>query len=164
MFDYAAAVDVYVETTVWSFALSDDAPDYRADTLRFLGRCRSPASGIVPVISAIVIEEIRRASEPKRSALLELIHAVAPALVPVSGVAEALAGAFVAGRAVPPSKPDDARHVAVAFAERIPVLISWNFKHIASLRRADRFNAIAVLEGFANPVRICSPAELQYDE
>jgi hypothetical protein len=27
---------IYVETSAWSFALADDAPDYRADTEEFL--------------------------------------------------------------------------------------------------------------------------------
>ena len=154
-------MDVYVETTVWSFAFADDAPDYRADTLRFFERCRSGA--IRPVISAIVLQEIARAHPERRKLLEDLIREIGPVLVPVSSRALALAAAFVSTQSVPPSKPDDARHVAVAFSEAIPLLVSWNFKHIANLRRADRFNAVAVIEGFSHTLRIASPAEVLYD-
>ena len=74
-----------------------------------------------------------------------------------------MVAAFVSSKAIPPSKPDDARHVAIAFAESIPILVSWNFKHITNLRRADRFNAIAVIEGFAHTLRIASPSEVRYE-
>jgi hypothetical protein len=154
-------MDVYVETTVWSFAFADDAPDYRADTLRFFDRCR--AGHVRPVVSAVVLEEIARTPGERRGGLESLIREISPELAPLSPRALALADAFVANKAVPPSKPDDARHVAVAFAEGVPVLVSWNFKHITNLRRADRFNAIAVMEGFAHTLRIASPSELLYE-
>jgi predicted nucleic acid-binding protein len=153
-------MEVYVETTVWSFAFADDAPDYRSETLRFFDRCREGA--IRPVISSIVLREIGRARPERRGLLERLVREIRPVLVPVSERAVALAEAFVASQAVPPSKPDDARHVAVAFAESVPVLVSWNFKHITNLRRADRFNAVAVMEGFAHTLRIASPAEVIY--
>lgn len=154
-------MEVYVETTVWSFVFAEDSPDYRADTLRFFDRCRG--GQIRPVISAIVLREIAKTPGARRDRLEAPIHELSPALVPVSDRALALADAFVNSGAVPPSKPDDARHVAAAFAEAIPVLVSWNFKHIANIRRADRFNAVAVIQGFSHTLRIASPAEVLYE-
>ena len=92
-----------------------------------------------------------------------LVREIRPAVLPVTPRALALAAAFVSTGAAPPSKPEDARHVAVAFAEAVPALVSWNFKHITNLRRADRFNAIAVIEGFAHTLRIASPSEVLYE-
>jgi hypothetical protein len=46
----------------------------------------------------------------------------------------------------------------------LDVLVSWNFRHISNVRRADRFNALAVLDGFLKPLRIVSPAEVLYDD
>jgi hypothetical protein len=154
-------VRVYVETTVWSFAFAEDVPDYAADTRKFFDRCRSRA--VVPIASALVLTELRRADPPTRDQLLALVREIGPEIVQGSDAASRLAAAFLRHGAVPPSKPDDAMHVAIAFGADVDVLVSWNFKHIASVRRAERFNAIALLEGFGKPLRIVSPLELLDD-
>ena len=66
---------------------------------------------------------------------------------------------------MPPSKPQDARHVAIAMVHSLDVLVSWNFRHIVNLRREERFNAVALLEGYHHHLSIVSPKELiYYDE
>jgi len=154
-------ISVYVETSVWSFAFAEDVPNYRQDTLAFFECCRRRV--IEPVISPVVLAEIGKAPHPLGRRLADLLREIAPTVVGVSDEAERLAGAFLRESVVPRTKPEDARHVAVAFCEGLDVLVSWNFRHIASVRRADRFNAVAVLEGFYKPLRIVSPPEVTYD-
>lgn len=153
---------VYVETSVWSFVFADDVPDYRRDTLAFFDRCR--AGRIEPVISVVVLQELARADSPLSGQLMALVREIQPTLYDVSPEMIRLAEAFVRHGVVPPSKPEDASHVAAAFVQGLDVLVSWNFKHIASVRRAERFNAIAVLEGFVKPLHIVTPAEVLDDE
>lgn len=153
---------VYVETSVWSFAFADDAPDYRIDTLRFFDRCRQ--GKLAPFVSTVVVEELQRARPPLRDQLNELLAEIHPVVLGRPPDVDRLAAAFVRERAVPANKPEDARHVGVAFVHGLDVLVSWNFRHIASVRRADRFNAVAILEGFYKPLRIVSPAEVVYDD
>jgi len=152
---------IYVETSVWSFAFAEDVPDYHLDTLAFFDACR--AGVLSPFVSPAVLAEIDRARPELRERLVDLIHDVGPAVLDVDARAEALAAAFLRERAVTGSKPEDARHVAVAFAGELDALVSWNFRHIASLRRSQRFNAVALMEGFYKPLRIVSPAEVSYD-
>ncbi len=153
---------VYVETSVWSVAFADDAPNYQADTLAFFDRCRG---GILDTyVSDIVLAEIARADEPLRTRLTGLVREVRPTLIGFSPPAGELADRFVREGVVPRSKPEDARHVASAFVEELDVLVSWNFRHIVNLRRSERFNAVAVLAGYLHPLRIVSPTEVLYDE
>ncbi|GMU80640.1 MAG: hypothetical protein AMXMBFR47_05110 [Planctomycetota bacterium] len=151
---------IYVETTVWSFAFADDSPDYTADTLRFFDRCRS--GEYETRISGVVVEEIARAPANRRVAMEALIAEIGSSIIPASPEADELAAAFVRLGAVPPSKPSDAAHVATAFVGQCDVLVSWNFRHIANVRRTEKFNAIAVLWGYTNGMTIVSPAEVQY--
>ena len=99
-----------------------------------------------------------------RDRLIQVVREIEPTVVEFDSRAEELAEAFVRERVVPASKPQDARHVAAAFVAELDVLVSWNFRHIASVRRADRFNAVALLEGFYKPLRIVSPPEVIYDD
>lgn len=155
-------MQIYIETSVWSFAFADDSPDYTAETLAFFDRCRQGL--LTPVISTVVLEELDRADDPLRTQLRGLVDDISPTVLRLSADARSLADAFLRHGAVPPSKPEDARHVAVAFVAGLDVLVSWNFRHIANVRRADRFNAIALLEGFHKPLHIVSPAETPYDD
>jgi predicted nucleic acid-binding protein len=148
---------IYIETSVWSFAFAEDAPDYTAETLRFFDRCRGGA--FRPYISGVVLREIARAGEPTRRKLVELIEEMRPLQVPPSLAADELAKQFLTLGAVPPSKPEDAAHVAAAFVSGCDVLVSWNFKHIVNIRKAEKFNAIAMLCGFTKGLAIATPLE-----
>lgn len=153
---------VYVETTVWSFAFADDSPDLASETLKFFEACRRGSLGAV--VSPVVIAELIQSPEPIRRQLLTLVDDIAPTVLPESSAVADLAHAFLRHGAVPPSKPLDAAHVAHAFVAGIGVLVSWNFKHIANIRRAQKFNAIALLSGWAAPLTITTPSEVTHGD
>lgn len=155
--------NVYIETSVWSFAFAEDVPDYQADTLEFFKLCRERT--FEPCVSTAVLNEIQFADAPLRKRLEELIRSVKPILLPWLPEVDILSEAFVREKVVPPGKPEDARHVAIAMVHSLDVLVSWNFRHIVNIRREERFNAVALLEGYHHRLRIVSPKELiYYDE
>jgi hypothetical protein len=133
-------IHVYVETSVWSFAFAEDVPEYRADTTVSLDLCRRRV--FEPYISNAVLTEMQFAQPPLRKRLEDLLRDVKPVLLPWLPEADDLADIFVRERGVPPSKPQDARHVAIAIARELDVFVSCNFRHIVNLRREERFNAI----------------------
>lgn len=85
---------------------------------------------------------------------------VSPEVLPLIDTADLLARRFVAEGIVPPKRLDDARHVACAIMHGIDLLVSWNYRHIASQKKADGFNAVAVLCGHAGNLRIHTPFEV----
>jgi hypothetical protein len=63
------------------------------------------------------------------------------------------------GSARPPAAED--RHAAVCTVARIEYLVSWNFKHLANVRRESGFNAVNLLQGCRYPsLRIVAPTFL----
>lgn len=52
-----------------------------------------------------------------------------------------------------------ARHVAICTIARVQYLVSWNFKHLANVRRESGFNSVNLLQGYP-PVRIVPPSSL----
>ena len=72
---------------------------------------------------------------------------------------EELARAYLAQNVVPSAFIDDARHVAECSIARLDYLVSWNFKHLANVRRESGFNAVNILQGYP-PVRIVPPTFL----
>ncbi len=77
----------------------------------------------------------------------------------VSAEMKVLAAVYLAQKIVPLSVSNDAQHVAVCSVARMDYLVSWNFKHLANVRRESGFNAVNALQGYP-PVRIVSPTFL----
>jgi predicted nucleic acid-binding protein len=69
-------LSIYVETSVWSHAFAEDAPDAREATLKFLNAARQDEYGLF--ISEVVLEEISRASAELAAQLRGLLQELAP--------------------------------------------------------------------------------------
>jgi predicted nucleic acid-binding protein len=72
---------------------------------------------------------------------------------------ERLAVAYVGAGVFSPAMIQDARHVAACTVSRIPVLISWNFRHLVNRTRRIRVNLLNSREGYGQ-VEIIAPPEL----
>ncbi len=129
--------------------------EFMADT-RALWRLKE-AGQFQFVSSVLVDQEVARAPEQVR-ALLRATFASAE-MLPMTTEALELAGQYLAQKVVPITFTDDARHVAVCSVARIDYLVSWNFKHLANVRREAGFNAVNLLQGYP-PVRIVAPTFL----
>jgi hypothetical protein len=81
------------------------------------------------------------------------------AVLPVTSEAEDLADAYVDRGAIRAKFRADALHVALAVTEQIPLLASWNFKHLVRLQVRRQINLINAILGFGQ-IDIVSPAEL----
>lgn len=57
----------------------------------------------------------------------------------------------------------DSQHIAIATMEKVDVIVSWNFKHIVSLKRIHGFNSVNIREGY-QMLEIRSPREVLDEE
>ena len=80
-------------------------------------------------------------------------------LLELNDEAEALAQAYVAAGVVTPKYLDDARHIAIATINALSLVVSWNFKHLANIKREAGFNAVNLLQGYPQ-IRILTPLQL----
>lgn len=148
------ALPLYLDTSVIGGYY--DA-EFMADT-RALWRLRD-AGRFRFITSQLVFQEIACAPERVR----ELMRSTfAPDdVLERTAEAEELAQAYLAQKVVPPAFDDDARHVAVCTVARLEYLVSWNFKHLANVRRESGFNAVNLLQGYPS-LRIVAPTSLIY--
>ena len=80
---------IYLETTIFNFPFVDDAPQYRADTLRLLAETK--AGKFKPFTSEYVTRELEAATDPQRDSRLRLIKEHGVELIPASDEAKNLA-------------------------------------------------------------------------
>ncbi len=146
------ALSLYLDTSVIGGYY--DA-EFLADT-RALWRLKE-AGQFRFITSQLVFQEIAGAPERVR----ELMRATfaAEEVLERTAEAEELAQAYLAQKVVPLDFDDDARHVALCSVARIDYLVSWNFRHLANVRRESGFNAVNLLQGY-RPVRIVAPTFL----
>jgi predicted nucleic acid-binding protein len=112
-------------------------------------------------VSSVVVDlEVSKAPERVRR-LLRDTFTDSDTVLPLTEEAEDLAQAYLKQKAVSADYADDARHVAIAVTHGIGIVVSWNYRHLANLRRETAFNGVNLLQGYP-PVRIVSPLELIY--
>ena len=107
--------------------------------------------------SQLVFQEIARAPERVRE-LMRTSFGPDDVLARTAE-AEELATAYLTHKIVPTEYGDDARHVAICTVARIEYFASWNFKHLANVRREAGFNAVNLLQGYP-AVRMVAPTFL----
>jgi predicted nucleic acid-binding protein len=146
------ALSLYLDTSVIGGYFD---PEFMTDT-RALWRLRE-AGRFRFITSQLVFQEIAGAPERVRDLMRTTFDPVD--VLERTAETEVLAQAYLAQKVVPPDYDDDARHVAVCTVANIKYLVSWNFKHLANVRRESGFNAVNRLQGYP-PVRIIIPTFL----
>jgi len=107
--------------------------------------------------SAVVIEEARHGNETLAKARLAVIEELR--LADVTSVARELASRLLLEFGLPAKANADALHIAIAAANGIDYLLTWNCTHLANAFMIPRVEKICRTAGFEPPF-ICTPQEL----
>lgn len=107
-------------------------------------------------ISALVEEEISRGDAEAARSRLEMVADVAS--IAITPQAEELAEQLIISNAVPNSNIEDALHIAIAAAQGMGYLLTWNFKHINNAQSRATITMVVEDHGYICP-EMCSPEE-----
>jgi predicted nucleic acid-binding protein len=148
---------VYVETSIFNFVFTDDAPDKRQDTLKLFAEIKEGRYD--PYTSVYVIQELEQAFEPKREKMLTLLREYNIKILDANAEAERLADVYVAEGIIPAKYSTDGQHIAITAVEGLDFIVSLNFKHIVKRKTIEMTEIINYREGYKK-VGIYSPAEV----
>jgi predicted nucleic acid-binding protein len=149
---------LYLETSVWNFFFANDAPEKRGITKSFFASVKDSYYEIF--ISEVVIREINDAPESKKKTLFDLINKYKPLELETTEEADELTEIYLKRGIVPLAKRDDAFHIAIATASEMDAVISWNYQHLANLRKSELFNAVNLEMGYTKHLEIITPMEV----
>jgi predicted nucleic acid-binding protein len=155
---------VYLDTSVIGFLFAEDSPDFGKATVEFFERY---SLRFDLYASDVVLAEINQdANLNRREKQLSVLKQHPIALLPDSrsDEVETLATIYIDRKVVPPSKKEDALHVAYATVFEMDVLLSWNFKHLSNLAREERILAVNRELGYRYPMHVMSPLGVDYEE
>jgi hypothetical protein len=151
----------YLETSVFNFVFTDDAPELKKDTLKLFEEIRQ--GKYEPYASVYVVEELEDAHEPKRTQMLNLITDYNITMLETSDEADSLADIYVTDGIIPRKYVADARHIAIASVHGLDFIVSLNFKHIVKRKTVMMAEVVNLREGY-NRIGIFSPKEVIDDE
>ena len=151
-------LSIYVETSVWSYAFAEDAPESRKATEDFFELARQNLYELF--VCDVVLDELGRAPEELARMLGKLVQEIKPVNLEFDREADRLAQQFLQLGAVPPSKIEDAQHVAIAVVNELDMLVSWNYQHLVNVRKRQAFEHISAINGYYKPLHIITPLEV----
>lgn len=150
---------VYVETSVVRYLNGRLSHDIRVlcNQITTLDWWRHAKTRLELVASPLVVDQegvrdLQLAYE-SRSAL-QLLTIIHP-----SDASESLVQQLTDSHALPEEASLEAAHIAIAVANGVEYLATWNFRHIANPANASKINLVCREAGY-RPTVICTPAQL----
>jgi len=138
---------LYLETSVIGAYLDNGEPFRRDLTIRWW---EHEMAGYRTVISPLVASELSRLKEPHRTSYLKLIRDLEQ--VDLTEEAAILAEGYISRGIFHRKYIADALHVAIASFHKIEYLVTWNFGHLANVRRQARIRLFNTAAGFYVPM------------
>ena len=138
---------LYLETSVIGAYLDNGEPFRRDLTIRWW---EHEMNGYRAVVSPLVSRELERIPEPHRSSYLNLVAPLEQ--VELTEEAAILADGYISRGIFHRKYIADALHVAIASYHKIDYLVTWNFGHLANVRRQARIRLFNTAAGFFVPM------------
>lgn len=150
---------VYVETTVVSYLTARPSRDIVIAGHQQLTRdwWESCPGKFELVASELVMQEASAGDEEAARDRLGVLDALT--LLETAEDALGLAQQLVDSAAVPQKAAEDALHIAIAAANGIEYLVTWNCRHIANATMRSKIEEVCRSAGHEPPI-ICTPEEL----
>jgi len=145
---------IYLDTSVFS-AYYDERVKTRSEQTKIFWQKLVEYEGY---ISQIVLDELGAVTDDElRRKLMDLTKGFET--LNIDSKAEALADQYINRGIFPEKYRDDALHLAVATANDVDILISWNFEHLVKRKTRLEANLANSLNGYKS-IDIIVPPEL----
>src|SRR6187402_2745705 len=139
-------LSLYLETTVLGAYLDNGDPFRRDLTMRWFER----ELGEYRVCTSLLVRrELERIDEPHRSSYLRLLTGLEN--LELADEAAILAEGYISRGIFHRKFIADALHVALASFHKIDYVVTWNFGHLANVRKQARLRMFNTAAGFFSP-------------
>lgn len=156
----AETLRLYLETTVFNYFFDVDREGH--EDVRAL-MAAIEAGRYEGYASNYVVDELKRAPEPKCQDMMDLIDRYRITMLRGNNKVRRLANLYITEKALPASHFYDSMHLAAAAVHHMDCVISYNFRHINRLKAKRLTAKINLSEGYDNVV-ICTAKEVLSDE
>jgi len=154
---------VYLDTSIISFLYADDSPEYQKATQDFFDNYLNDYD--IYISNTVLVEVDDTKDQELKDKLLEAIKKYNLRNYNIITIdVEGLATKYVKAGIIPDNKFDDALHIAFATYHEFDILLSWNFRHIANIKKQLLVNSFNKNEGYLKELLLLNPLELIYEK
>ena len=132
---------IYLDTSVISHLQQEDVPEKMRET-RELWELFKTRKDIEIVISDLVVREIYRCREPKRSFLFNEMSNLPYTFIKTTDEEKDLANTYLRSGVLKEKSFDDLTHIATATLNECRYIVSWNFKHFVNPKTINAVNTV----------------------
>jgi predicted nucleic acid-binding protein len=159
-------LEIYFDTSIISFLYADDSPEKRDITHEFFNKYLNQYDAY---ISRFVIAEIENTTDSiLKEKLLRIISTYPINLIEIQEYDETqifeLANEYINKGIIPKQKFDDAIHISICTVNEFDILLSWNFRHIANIKKQIQINNVNKEQGYLKELYLLNPMEVITDE
>ena len=147
---------IYLETTIFNRFLEKNREYYRETSELFNKILQNEVEAYS---STYVIEELDKASEPKRTEMLNVIKNYNITILEIDHRAYDLTETYIEMGIIPVKFRIDGIHIAMAAINDMDCIVSLNFHHINKLKTKMTTEIVHRMKGYNNPF-ICTPMEV----
>lgn len=138
---------LYIETSVIGAYLDNGEPFRRDLTIRWW---EHELSEYAAFVSPLVVRELERMDEPRRSSYLNLIRGLPH--YEITEETAILADGYIARGIFHRKYLANALHVALASVNKADFIVTWDFGHLANVHRQARVQLFNTIAGFFVPM------------
>ena len=150
-------IKVYLDTSVISYLLQEDAPERMKDTLALWEQFELGKYDIY--LSQVTLDEVGRCPNPKKNMLFDYLGKINFTKLEITPEVVKVADQIIEMGILTAKSYSDCQHIAVAVVNECDFIISWNFKHIVNIKTIRGVRAVTQLEGYKN-IDIINPSVL----
>lgn len=152
---------IYLDTSVINFLFAEDAPEKMEVTKDFFNNYLNDYD--VFISEHNLVEIYRTKNEIKKTQLLNAIEEYKLiAYAPINDDITTLAEEYIINGILSDKKLDDAIHIAYATYYEFDILLSWNFKDIANIKKQLEIEIINKQNGYLKNLLLINPYEVVY--
>lgn len=144
--DDSKKIRVYLDTSVVSYLDQQDAPEKMSETKEVWDKIKEGNYEVF--ISTLVIDELQKCQEPKRTYLLNQLNEIDFTILEVNEGMVRLAEKFIDFGVLKKKSFEDCQHIAAAILSNCDIIVSWNFKHIVNVKTIRGIKVVTTMEGY----------------
>ena len=150
---------LYLETSIFNVATSDQSPENRDATLKLFAKLNSNEESYDIYTSLLVLQEIDQSSDKRAKELRDCVNSLNLEILEEHPEIENIAGEYISKELITINHIDDARHVATATYYELDIIVSWNFEHIVKYTMRKNITLVNSLIGYKS-LEILAPMEV----
>ncbi len=151
----------YLDTSIINHSVSLQNPEFNADTKKFLNQLKK--GDFKAYTSELVLEEIKRTSEPKVTTLLNALSDLNLEDLEINKEIEELAEEYIKFEVLSKNHLYDAIHIAIASYYDMDAIITWNFEHMIKKKTKQKVPLVNSSKGY-KPIDFYTPQEVIDDD